>query len=188
MDLLTNMNTPPSTPTSIDAVAQISDVSDRPWTPVRFFADRNFLIDEFLSKSGMSVNVVQHMANQTHPGSYEFAVATNCLDLLSKMSHGFKIEVGYDPFEPAEEDIRIFGTSEAIKKAQINTLNNAAEAICNGWGHGPAKCYRMIINEAGLDLELERAIVSWKIQVIYPHDHLQTYLLIMPSIPTQEQF
>ena len=165
-----------------------ADVGDRLWTLVRFFVDKNFLLDEFLSKSGMSIKQVPHMANHTHPGSYELVVPTNCLDLLSKISLAFKIEVDYDPFEPAEEDLHAFGTSEAKKKAQINTLNNAAEAICNGWGHGPAKCYRIIINQAGLEPELERAIVSWKIQVICPHIHLQTYLLIMPSIPSQEQF
>ena len=98
-------------------------------------------------------------------GSYELVVATPYLDLLSENFQDFKLVVDYDPFEPVEEDIRIHGIWEAKKRAQINTLNNAAEVTRNGWGHGPAECYRTAIGKAGLRVELERAILCWDIQV-----------------------
>ncbi len=119
-----------------------------------------------------------------HAGSYELVVATPCLDLLCQKFQDFKIVVDYDPFEPAEGDIRIHGICEAKKRARINTLNNAAEVTRKGWGHGPAECYRSAIGKAGLGIELERAILNWDIQVSYPYIYLPTYLLITPSIPT----
>ena len=129
------------------------------------------------------INMVPHIVEHKHAGSYELVVATPCLDLLSEKFQDFKSVVDYDPFEPAEEDIRIHGIWEAKKRARINTLNNAAEVTRNGWGHGPAEFYRRAIEEAGLTTELERAILNWDIQVSYPHIYLPTYLLITPSIP-----
>ena len=120
-------------------------------------------------------NMVPYIAEHKHPGSYELVVATPCLDLLSEKSHEFKLAVDYDPFEPAEEDICIHGTWEAKERARINTLNNAAEAIRNGWGYGPAECYRSIISKADLGTELERVIMNWDIQVSDPHIHQHTY-------------
>ena len=114
--------------------------------------------------------------------SYEIVVATTCLDLLSGFQD-FKLVVDYDPFEPAEEDIRIHGIWEAKNRAKINTLNNAAEVTRNGWVHGPAECYRRVVEKAGLGIELEKAILNWDIQVSYSHIYLPTYLLITPSIP-----
>ncbi|KAL9045619.1 MAG: hypothetical protein Q9214_001366 [Letrouitia sp. 1 TL-2023] len=95
---------------------------------------------------------------------FELTVATPCLDLLSKISHDFELVVDYDPFEPAEEAIRIHGTWEAKKRARITTLDNAVEATCNGWGYRPAECYRSAFSKAGLGTELERAILNWDIQ------------------------
>ncbi len=132
------------------------------------------------------INTVPHIVEHKHPGSYELVVATSCLDVLSEKFQDFKIVVDYDPFEPADEDIRIHGIWEAKKRARINTLDNAAEATCNGWGHGPAECYRIAICKAGFGTELKRAIMNWDIQVSYPYTHLGTNLLITPSIPILE--
>lgn len=130
------------------------------------------------------INMVPHITEHKHPGSYELVVATPCLDLLSEKSHEFKLAIDYDPFEPAEEDICIHGIWEVKKRARINTPNNAAEATRNGWGYRPAECYRSAISKAGLGTKLERAILNWDIEVSYPHIHLPTYLLITPSVPT----
>jgi len=129
------------------------------------------------------INMVPHIVEHKHAGSYELVVATSCLGLLSEKFQEFKTVVDYDPFEPAEEHIRIHGIWEARKRARINTLTNAAEVTRNGWGHGPAECYRRAIVKAGLGTELERAILNWDIQVSYSHIYLPTYLLITPSIP-----
>jgi hypothetical protein len=129
------------------------------------------------------INTVPHIVEHKHAGSYELVVVTPCLDLLSEKFQDFKLVVDYDPFEPAEWDIRIHGIWEAKKRARINTLNNAAEVTRNGWGHGPAECYRRAIGKAGLGTELERAILNWDIQVSCLHIYLPTYLLITPSIP-----
>jgi hypothetical protein len=134
------------------------------------------------------VYMVPHIVEHKHPGSYELVVATPCLDLLSEKFHDFKLVVDYDPFEPAEEDIHIHGIWEAKRKARINTLNNAAEATRNGWGYGPAECYRSAIGRADIGTELERAILNWDIQVSYSHIYLLRYLMITPSIPILGSF
>ena len=102
-----------------------------------------------------------------HPGSYELVVDTSCLGLLSEKLHEFKSTVDYDPFEPTQEDVRIHGSSKARERARINTLSNAAEATRNGWGNGPAECYRRTIEKTGLGTKLQRAILNWDIQVSY---------------------
>ena len=140
-------------------------------------------MDRVLGDSGIMINMIPHIVEHKDPGSYELVVATPCVDLLSEKFHNFKIVVDYDPLEPAEDDIRIHGIWEAKRRARINTLNNAAEATRNGWGYGPAECYRRAIGKAGLGTELERAILNWDIQVSYQHIYLPTYLLITPSIP-----
>lgn len=129
------------------------------------------------------INTVPHIVEHKHAGSYELVVATPCLDLLSEKFQDFKLVVDYDPFEPAEEDIRIHGIRQAKRKARINTLNNAAEVTRNGWGHGPAECYRSVVGKAGLGKELARAILNWDVQVSYSYIYLPTYLLIALSIP-----
>ena len=100
-----------------------------------------------------------------HARSYKLVVATPCLNLLSENFQDFNLVVDYDPFEPAKEDIRIHGIWEAKKRARVNTLDTAAEVTRNGWGLGPAECYRRAIGKAGLGIELERAILYWDIQV-----------------------
>ena len=127
--------------------------------------------------------MVPYIVEHTDPGSSKLVVATSCLDLLSERFRNFKLVVDYDPLEPAEEDRLIHRIWEAKKRARINTLNNAAEATRNGWGCGPAECYRSAIGKAGLEAELERAILNWDIQVSYPHIYLPKYLLITVSIP-----
>lgn len=98
-------------------------------------------------------------------GSYELVVATSYLHLLSEKFHDFQLVVDYNPFEPAEDDIRIHGICEAKYRARANSLNNAVNAIRNGWGCEPAECYRNATRKAGLRTTLERALLNWDIQV-----------------------
>ena len=119
---------------------------------------------------GITINKVPYVVeNQKF---FELAVATPCLDLLSEVFHDFKLVVDYDPFEPAEEAIRVQGIWEAKKRARISALDNAVEAIRKGWGYGPAECYREAFSKAGLATELERAILNWDIRVSYLEIHL----------------
>ena len=120
--------------------------------------------------------MIPYIVEHENAGPFEVIVATPRLDWLSEKFHDFKLVADYDPFEPVEEDIRTYGIREAKKRVRINTLNNAAEAIRNGWGYGPAECYRNAVEKAGLGTELEKAILNWDIQVTYPH----TYLSIIP--------
>lgn len=126
------------------------------------------------------INTVPHIVEHKHPGSYELVVATPSLALLSQTFRDFRLVVNHDPFKPVAEDIRTHGIRDAKRRARINTLSNAADAIRNGWGYGPAKCYRRAIAKAGLGTELEGAILNWDIQVSYPHI-FRTYLLIIPA-------
>lgn len=156
----------------------LPDFSDGPWTLVRLFPRgillKDFDLDQILRDSGITMKTVPYIVKNENQRSYELVVAMPCLDLLSKIPRDFRLVVNYDPFEPAVEDIRIHGIWEAKNRARISTLNNAAEAIRNGWGYGPGECYRNVIGKAGLVIALEKAILNWDIQV--------TYLHIYPSI------
>ena len=131
------------------------------------------------------INTVPHVVEHKHAGFYEL-VATTSLDLFSEKIQDFKSVVDYDPSKPDEEDIHIHGIREAKKGARINTFNNAAEATCNGWGYGPAVCYRNVIEKAGLGKQLERAALDWDVQLIYSYFYLPTYELRTPSVPFLE--
>ena len=62
-------------------------------------------------------------------------------------------------------DFLILGIIEAKRRARVNSLANAVEAIRGGWGRGPEECYRNAVVKAGLGTALERAILNWDIQV-----------------------
>ena len=156
------------------------DFCHGPWTLIRFFTDKalpkNFDLDRSLTDAGIIINVIPHIAQHKRAGSYELVIATSYLDFLLEKFKDFHLVVDYDPFEPAEKDIRIHGSWEAKRKARTNTLKNAVEAIRNGWGQQPAECYREIIRQAGLEIELENLILNWDSQVSYSHICLLTYL------------
>ena len=153
--------------------ALLPDFSDGPWILVRVFLrgilSKDFDLDQVIQDSGITINMVPYIVKNENQRSYELVVAIPCLDLLSKVPPNFKLGVNYDPFEPAVEDIRIHGIWEAKNRARVSTLNNAAEAIRNGWGYGPGECYRNAIGKAGLVMALEKAILNWDFQVTYLH-------------------
>ena len=51
-------------------------------------------------------------------------------------------------------------------------------AIRNEWGHGPAEYYESIVRKAGLETELERAILNWDIQI----DHLHRFIMFTDKV------
>ena len=81
--------------------------------------------------------MVPHILEYKRPGSYELDVATPSLHFLSEKFHDFSLVEDYDPFEPADKDVRAHGIWEAKRRTQTNTLNNVAEATRNEWGYGP---------------------------------------------------
>ena len=113
----------------------------------------------------MISNIVKHKNHE----SYELVVATLCLDLLSRKFHDFQLVVNYNSFESIENDIRIHEICEIKNRAEVNSLNNAVKAIRNDWECGFAACYRNVIEKAGLETALERAILNWDIQVSCSH-------------------
>lgn len=158
-----------------------------PWSFVRFSAKKilpqNFDLDRFLRESGITIDMVPHLVELKHTRSYRLVVATPCLEALARFND-FELVLDHDPFEPAEEDVCLYGIWEAEKRARMNTLTIGAEAIRNGWGCGPAECYRKVSEDAGLRIALERAILNWDIQVRYPHIHLPPYMLRTSRMPT----
>ena len=86
--------------------------------------------------------MIPYIVKHENAGPFEVTVATPCLDWLLEEFHDFKLVVDYDPFEPAEKDLLTYGIRKAKKRVRINTHNNAAEAIRDEWGYGPAECYR----------------------------------------------
>lgn len=120
--------------------------------------------------------MIPHIAQQKRAGFYEFVIATSYLDFFLKKFKNFHLVVNYDPFEPAEKDIRIYENWEVKRKARTSTLKNAVEAIRNEWSQQPTECYREIIRQADLEIELEKLILNWDSQVSYLHICLLTYL------------
>jgi len=91
------------------------------------------------------INIVLYIMEHKHPSSYRLVITIPCLDLLLDEFHDFKLVVDYDPFEPAEEDIRIHGIWEAKKRARINTQHRCGRGPqrMGTWrGRLLSKCYR----------------------------------------------
>lgn len=105
------------------------------------------------------------------------------MESLSTRLQGFELATSYDPFAPAENDIHIHGIVEAKRRARVNSIANAVEAIRKGWGRGPEECYRSVIAKAGLETALERAIMDWDIQVSHWQSMFLVHLLMFPRKP-----
>ena len=129
------------------------------------FLPKDFNLDQTLSSSGITVELVPNIVEHKDQGSYELVANPSCLHLLSRSYPTFKVINDYDPFRPAEADIRIHGLEEAKKRARVSSLNNAVEAIRSGWGDGPAECYQNAARKAGLESALESSILNWDIRV-----------------------
>ena len=117
--------------------------------------------------------MVPNIVEKDPRSSYDLVVATSRLSLLSEKLHDFEVVMNYNPFKPAEADVRIHGRYEADKIARVNSLNNAVEAIRNGWGPGPVECYQNAAKKVGLQTALEQSILNWDIHVSY----LDIYIL-----------
>ncbi|KAL2042895.1 hypothetical protein N7G274_004655 [Stereocaulon virgatum] len=149
--------------------------SSEPWTLVHFFTEdflpKGFNLDQTLSSSSITVELVPNIVEHKDQGSYELVATTSCLHLLSRSYPTFKVIKDYDPFKPAEADIRIHVLEEAKKRARVSPLNDAVEAIRNGWGDGPAECYQNAARKAGLESALESSILNWDIKQSNPQVH-----------------
>jgi len=128
-----------------------------------------------------AAHMVPNIEKRKDGRSYRLVVAISCLDLLSKIFND-KLINPCNPFMPAEDDVRLYGTYEATKRARADSLFTAVQAIRVGREYGSAEYNRDITMEAGLGTALERAILNWDIQVSLPYLFLLAYLLISPSI------
>ena len=133
---------------------------------------KDFNLDQTLSCSGITVELVPNIVEHKDQGSYELVATTSCLHMLSRSYPTFKVISDYDPFKPAEADIHIHGLEEAKKKARASSLNNAVEAIRNGWGDGPAKCYQNAARKSGLASALESSILNRDIKVSFRDNYI----------------
>lgn len=107
----------------------------------------------------MTPNIVELMDHK-----YELIIARSCVELLSSRLQGFILVNNYDPFAPAEDDVRIHGFVEAKRRARVKALPNAVEAICEGWKPA-SECYHNAVVIAGLETALDRAILERDIRV-----------------------
>ena len=87
------------------------DFCHESWTFIRFFTDKalpkNFDLNQFFTNECIIINVISHIAQHKRAEFYELVIATSYLDFLLKKFKDFHLIVDYDPFEPAEKDIRI---------------------------------------------------------------------------------
>lgn len=141
-----------------------------PWTLARFFTKKKlpeeFDLDEALADSCIHINMIPNIVKDRKYGSYELVVAISCIEKLLRRFPDFTLIVNHDPFEPAEEEIRKYGICAAEKRARVNVLSNAAEAIRKKWGGEPAVCYRDAVLKVCSKTELENAVLEWDIEVI----------------------
>ena len=138
---------------------------------MHFFTDyilpKDFDLDQKLCSLGITVSMVPNIVEHQEQGSYELVATELGVRLLLLCYPDFKAITDYDPFEPAEAAIRIHGLEGAKQRARVSSLNNAVEAILNGWGDGPAECYQDAARNAGLESALESLILSWDIKVSF---------------------
>ena len=150
------------------------------WIFIRFFTDKalskNFDLNRFFTNAGIIINVIFYIAQHKCAEFYKLVIATSYFDFLLKKLKDFHLVVDYDPFEPAEKDIHIHENWEVKRKARINTLKIAVEAIRNEWNQQSTECYREIIKQADLEIELEKLILNWDSQMSYSHICFLTYL------------
>lgn len=138
--------------------------------------------DQFLLEAGITINMVPFIEKHD-PCSYILIVAMPCLNLLSRTFYGSELIIDYDPLEPSEVDKRIHGIWKAEERARNFTLGIAVHATRMRWGDGPVEYFQVIIRKAGLELEFERAVLNWDIQVSFLYSYPPDCLLIIPSIP-----
>lgn len=106
-----------------------------------------FDLNQIFQNSGITIKMVQYIMEHKDQEFYALFVGTRCLVLPLERFSAFKSTVDYDPFEPAQNNIRIHWIWEAKKRVQIKTLIIATEATCDGWGYEPADCFRSVIEK-----------------------------------------
>ena len=126
------------------------EFSKGPWSFVHFstkdILHEGFDLDKALCDCDITVNLVPHIVEHEDSGSYGLVVATSSLNLLSEKFPHFEVNTNYNPFKPAEADIRIHGLYEAKKRA----VSKALKEIDNGWANGTAECYRDTARKFGV--------------------------------------
>lgn len=91
------------------------------------------------------INMIPHIMEHKHAGSYKLVVATSYLDVLSEKFQNLKLVVDYDPFEPADEDIRNHGIvlifSEQQRSYSFKFCQRITRIKCYPYGNIPATLY-----------------------------------------------
>jgi len=111
-------------------------------------------MDEDLARIGLTVNAVPHIRCDKYGTSWDLVIAEPSISLL-QLLHGFTVDHNYDPTCRIDGEVRVFGALEAQRMARRRFLDAALDAITEGWGPGPAWCYRRLAILKGLAAQLE---------------------------------
>lgn len=162
-------------------------ISDGPWTfalvIIKEMMPKDFDLNQLLLEAGITINMVPFINKHEDPCSYILIVAIPYLDLLSMKLHGSMLIIDFDLLEPSKEDERCHGIWKAKERARHYTLGIALHATRMRWNYGLVEFLRVFLRKAGLELEFERAILTWDIQVSCLYSFPPDCLLIIPSIP-----
>lgn len=116
-------------------------------------------------------------------GFYEVVVHPLYLPWLS--DHGFELNLNYNPTKPRDKKKSAYGTEEATRRACDYFLNNAVTVIHSGCGPGLEKCYRDVALKYGLEIPLERAILSYDILVSFFLVGFHSSLTLVRNLKTE---
>ncbi|KAL9128709.1 MAG: hypothetical protein Q9217_002670 [Psora testacea] len=90
---------------------------------------------------------------------FEMVIAQSRIPELHEVfRHRYDIEYPYNPLTPHKGEVNVHGERTAKGMAYERFLNNAVDAIRNGWGVGASRCYRETAEAYGLEVQLERIL------------------------------
>jgi len=155
------------------------DLAKGPWILV--YLESNFDLDKLLLDVGITTCMVSNIAKHEDQRSYEFVATPSCVASLSTRLKTFNIKIEYDPLVPAANNID--GHVVAKRKARVRLIENAVEAVREGWGPGPEESCRSAVEKAGSRTALQGALLYWDISVSDPCMLSPIHLLILSRKP-----
>jgi hypothetical protein len=79
-------------------------------------------------------------------------------ELQKAVGDRYHVQHQVDPTTPDSGEVEIYGLQKAKERARRRFLDNAVNAISNGWCEGPGQCYRRAAELHGLDARLGEAL------------------------------
>lgn len=127
-----------------------------PWAIIRLSANYDHkIIDIDKVLWGFTVYSIPFLTQQML-NTWELVIETSCVSALKEaLKHQYTIEYPYDPTTLDPREVAVHGEQRARTKTRNRFLHHAVDAIKDGWGKGPASCYRETASLGGLEGALQ---------------------------------